>query len=114
MGKLYIYYTASSIKIVLISKSVDYELISAQGIVVRSPSGKNWQDRDKANKISISFPATPNDKFNVFGDVMKIFEKFMIPRGEITVPNVCSCFTQSLYLIMKCWDIFQRHGLDNR
>ena len=48
---------------------------------------------------------------------MKIFEKFIIPGKsyffEITVPNVCSCFTQSLYLIM-CWDIFQSHGLDNR
>ena len=38
---------------------------------------------------------------------MKIFEKFIIPGGEkyfseITVPNVCSHFTQSLYLIM-CW-----------
>ena len=50
---------------------------------------------------------------------MKMFEKFIIPGVnsyffEITVPNVCSCFTQSLYLIIRCWDIFQRHGLDNR
>ena len=49
---------------------------------------------------------------------MKKFEKFIIPGGgnyflEITVPNVCSCYTYSSYLIM-CWDIFQRHGLDNR
>ena len=57
---------------------------------------------------------------NVFEDVIKIFEKFIIPGGrksyffEITVPNICSCFTQSLYLIIRCWDIFQRHGLDNR
>ena len=29
--------------------------------LVRSPSGKNWQDRDKADKLSISFPATPKD-----------------------------------------------------
>ena len=88
--------------------------------IVRSLSGKtDWQDRYKADKVSISFPATPNDKLNVFGDVMKIFEKFIIPGGErllfeITVPNICSCFTQSLYLIIRCWDIFQRHGLDNR
>ena len=50
---------------------------------------------------------------------MKIFEKFIIPGGEtllfeITVPNVCSCFSQSLCLIIRCWDIFQRHGLGNR
>ena len=30
-------------------------------VVVRSLSGKNWQDRDKADKVSISFPATPKD-----------------------------------------------------
>ena len=88
-------------------------------ILVRSLSGKNWQDRYRADKVSISFPATPNDKLNVLGDVMKIFEKFIIPGVksyffEITVPNICSCFTQSLYLIIRCWDIFQRHGLDNR
>ena len=51
-------------------------------MLVRSLSGKNWQDRDTADKVSISFPATPNDKLNVFGDVMKIFEKFIIPGGE--------------------------------
>ena len=49
---------------------------------------------------------------------MKIFTKFIIPGGgsvfEITVRDVCSCFTQSLYLIIRCWDIVQRHGLDNR
>ena len=28
-------------------------------LVVRSLSGKNWQDLYKANKVSISFPATP-------------------------------------------------------
>ena len=50
--------------------------------LVQSLSGKNWQDRYKADKVSISFPATPNDKLNVFGDVMKIFEKFIIPGGE--------------------------------
>ena len=50
--------------------------------VVRSLSGKNWQDRYKADKVSISFPATPKDKLNVFGDVMKIFEKFIIPGRE--------------------------------
>ena len=87
-------------------------------LIVWSLSGKNWQDRDKADKVSISFPATPNDKLNVFGDVMKIFEN-LSSRGvksyffEITVANICSCFTQSLYLIM-CWDIFQRHGLGSR
>ena len=50
---------------------------------------------------------------------MKIFTKFIISGGgssvfEITVRDVCSCFTQSLYLIIRCWDIVQRHGLDNR
>ena len=29
--------------------------------IVRSLSGKNWQDRDKADKVGISFPATPKD-----------------------------------------------------
>ena len=29
------------------------------GTVVRSLSGKNWQDLYKADKVSISFPATP-------------------------------------------------------
>ena len=28
-------------------------------LVVRSLSGKNWQDLYKADKVSISFPATP-------------------------------------------------------
>ena len=27
-------------------------------MLVQSLSGKNWQDRDKADKVSISFPAT--------------------------------------------------------
>ena len=27
--------------------------------IVRSLSGKNWQDLYKADKVSISFPATP-------------------------------------------------------
>ena len=51
-------------------------------MLVRSLSGKNWQDRYKADKVSISFPATLNYKLNVLGDVMKIFEKFIIPGGE--------------------------------
>ena len=29
------------------------------GVIVRSLSGKNWQDLYKADKVSISFPATP-------------------------------------------------------
>ena len=47
-----------------------------------SLSGKIWQDRDKADKVSISFPASPKDNWNVFGGVMKKFEKFIIPPGE--------------------------------
>ena len=35
--------------------------------LVRSLSGKNWQDRYKADKVSISFPATPKSNWNVFG-----------------------------------------------
>ena len=58
------------------------DMVSISASIVRSLSGKNWQDRYKADKISISFPATPNDKLNVFGDVIKIFEKFIIPGGE--------------------------------
>ena len=76
-------------------------------LIVRSLSGKNWQDRYKSDKVSISFPATPNDKINCSRVVKSYF-------FEITVPNICSCFTQSLYLIIRCWDIFQRHGVDNR
>ena len=49
-------------------------------VIVRSLSGKNWQDR---YKVSISFPATPNEKLNVFGDVMKIFEKFISWGGGV-------------------------------
>ena len=51
---------------------------------------------------------------------MKIFTKFIIPGGggssvfEITVWDFCSCFTKSLYLIIRRWDIIQRHGLDYR
>ena len=41
----------------------DYIGVAARQIfnIVRSLSGKNWQDRDKADKVSISFPATPKD-----------------------------------------------------
>ena len=35
-------------------------------LIVRSLSGKNWQDRDKADKVSISFPASPKDKLKCF------------------------------------------------
>ena len=48
--------------------------------LARSLSGKNWQDRDKADKVSISFPSTPNDKLNVFVDVMK-YSKSLSSRG---------------------------------
>ena len=51
-------------------------------LIVRSLSGKNWQDLYKADKVSISFPATPKSNWNVFGGVIKIFEKFIIPGGE--------------------------------
>ena len=30
-----------------------------KSVIVRSLSGKNWQDLYKADKVSISFPATP-------------------------------------------------------
>ena len=36
-------------------------LIFSLLLIVRSLSGKNWQDRNKADKVSISFPATPKD-----------------------------------------------------
>ena len=39
--------------------------------------GKNGQDRDKADKVSISFPATPMDKSKCFWgcneDIRKIY-----------------------------------------
>ena len=50
-------------------------------MLVRSLGGKNSQDRDKADKVNIPFPATPKDNCNVFGGVMKKSEKFNIPGG---------------------------------
>ena len=45
--------------------------------LVRSLSGTNWQVRDKADKVSISFPATPKDKLKCFWgcneDIRKIY-----------------------------------------
>ena len=35
-------------------------------VLVRSFSGKNWKDRAKADKASISFPVTPNDQLKCF------------------------------------------------
>ena len=35
------------------------EILPEKDIIVRSLSGKNWQDLYKADKVSISFPATP-------------------------------------------------------
>ena len=50
--------------------------------IVRSLSGKNWQDRYKADKVSISFPATPNDKLNVFEGCNEDIRKIYHPGGE--------------------------------
>ena len=66
----------------LLNRCFAIKTISSHAFIARSLSGKNWQDRDKADKVSISFPENPNEKFNVFVDVMKIFEKFIIPGGE--------------------------------
>ena len=45
--------------------------------LVRSLSGKNWEDRNKADKVSISYPATPKDKLKCFWgcneDIRKIY-----------------------------------------
>ena len=35
--------------------------LPARLLIVRLLSGKNWHDRDKADKVSISFLATPKD-----------------------------------------------------
>ena len=43
-------------------------------VLVRSLSGKNWQDHDKVDKVSISFPC----ERGVMGGVMKKFKKFII------------------------------------
>ena len=59
-----------------------YVYIVALSLIVRSLNGKNWQDLYKADKVSISFPATPKSNWNVFGGVMKIFAKFILPGGE--------------------------------
>ena len=56
-------------------------LKSTRDLIVRSLNGKNWQDRDITDKVSISFPATPKDHCNVFRGVMKKFEKFITLGG---------------------------------
>ena len=49
--------------------------------IVRSLSGKNWQNRDKADKVSISFPASPNDKLKCFWGCSKDIRKIYHPGG---------------------------------
>ena len=56
-------------------------LFIVQALIVRSLSGKNWQDRDKADKASISFPATPNDKFKCFWGCNEDIRKIYHPGG---------------------------------
>ena len=53
-----------------------------QVAVVLSLSGKNWQDRHKADKVSISFPATPKDKFKCFWGCNEDIRKIYHPGGE--------------------------------
>ena len=50
-------------------------------IIVRSLSGKNWQDRDKADKVSISFPATPKVRLKCFGGCNEDIRKIYHPGG---------------------------------
>ena len=49
--------------------------------VVRSLSGKNWQDRYKADKVSISFPAAPEDKLKCFWGCNEDIRKIYHPGG---------------------------------
>ena len=50
---------------------------------MRSLRGKNWQDRDKADKVSILFPReTPKDNGNIFGGVIKKFKNLSLPGDE--------------------------------
>ena len=44
-------------------------------------SGKNWQDRDKADKVSISFPATPKDTLKCFLRCNENIRKIYYPGG---------------------------------
>ena len=43
------------------------------GNIVRSLSGKNWQDHDKTDKVSISFPATPKENLSLPGGEKLLF-----------------------------------------
>ena len=49
--------------------------------LVRSLSGKNWQDRYKADKASISFPVTPKDKLKCFWGCNEDIRKIYHPGG---------------------------------
>ena len=57
------------------------EICRQEAVIVRSLSGKNWQDCDKADKVSISFPATPNDKLKCFGGCNEDIRKIYHPGG---------------------------------
>ena len=70
------------IEIGVVVKWISGYVHSNCSVAVRSLTGKNWQDCGKADKVSISFPATPKAKLKCFGGVIKIFEKFIIPGGE--------------------------------
>ena len=59
------------------SRSASFGAKAPFGLLVRSLSVKNWQDRDKADKVTISFPATPKNKLKYFWgcneDIRKIY-----------------------------------------
>ena len=66
----------------LVPLTSNTELYITDGLaIVRSLSGKNWQDRDKADKVSISFPATPDDKLKCFWGCNEDIRKIYHPEG---------------------------------
>ena len=50
-------------------------------VIVRSLSGKNWQDRDKADKVSILFPRDSSWQLKCFWGCNEEVQKFITPGG---------------------------------
>ena len=50
-------------------------------LIVRSLSGKNWQDRDKADKVSILFPRDSSWQLKCFWGCNEEVQKFITPGG---------------------------------
>ena len=50
---------------------------------IRSLSGKNWQDRDKADKVSILFPRDSKGQLKCFWGCNEKVRKIYHPRGGL-------------------------------